>query len=54
MYLKLPDSLGEENAFSCDVSQIGHWATGDLEVNVCSPEDWERAQALVMRVYEES
>lgn len=52
--LKLPGELGEENAFSRNVSNIGSWGTGDLEVNVRSPEDWEKARPLIERAYQES
>jgi predicted transport protein len=52
--LKLPGELGEENAFSRNVSNIGSWGTGDLEVNVRTPEDWEKARPLVERAYQES
>ena len=54
MYLKLPGSLGEENSFSRDMSSIGHWGTGDLEVNVRTVEDWERARSLVDQAYQQS
>lgn len=52
--LKLPGELGEENAFSRNVSNIGSWGTGDLEVNVRSKEDWDKARPLVERAYFES
>jgi predicted transport protein len=54
MYLKLPGELGEENTFSRDVTQIGHWGTGNLEVNVRTPNDWEKARPLVEKAYQES
>lgn len=54
MYLKLPGDLGEENAFSRDVTHIGHWGTGNLEVNVRSQQDWEKARLLVERAYQDS
>ena len=54
MYLKLPGSLGEENSFSRDMSSIGHWGTGDLEVNIRNAEDWERARQLVDQAYQQS
>jgi predicted transport protein len=53
-YLNLPGELGEGNAFSRDVTNIGHWATGNLEVNVRNEEDWRRALPLIERAYEES
>lgn len=54
MYLKLSGSLGEENSFSRDVTNIGHWGTGNLEVNVRTAEDWEKARVLVEQAYQES
>lgn len=54
LYLKLPGSLGEENSFSRDVTNIGHWGTGNLEVNVRTPEDWDKASVLVEQAYQES
>ncbi|KEF32491.1 hypothetical protein D777_01125 [Marinobacter nitratireducens] len=54
MYLKLSGELGEESSFSRDVTHIGHWGTGNLEVNVRTPEDWEKARHLVDKAYQES
>src|SRR5690554_2573959 len=54
MYLKLPGELAEENSFSRDVTNIGHWGTGNLEVNVRTVEDWDKARALVDKAYQES
>lgn len=54
MYLKLPGELAEENSFSRDVTNIGHWGTGNLEVNVRTPEDWDKARELVDKAYQES
>ena len=54
MYLKLPGSLAEENSFSRDVTNIGHWGTGNLEVNVRTSEDWDKARELVDKAYQES
>ncbi|XKH59575.1 DUF5655 domain-containing protein [Halomonas sediminis] len=54
MYLKLPGALGEETAFSRDVTSIGHWGTGNLEVNIRTAGDWEKARKLVDQAYQES
>lgn len=54
LYLKLPGELSEENEFSRNVTTIGHWGTGNLEINVRTPEDWEKARPLVERAYQES
>ena len=54
MYLKLPGELAEENSFSRDVTNIGHWGTGNLEVNVRTMADWDKARELVDKAYQES
>lgn len=41
--------LAAENSFSRDVTNIGHWGTGNLEVNVRTLGDWEKARQLVYR-----
>jgi predicted transport protein len=52
--LKLPGELSEENAFSRNISNIGSWGTGDLEVNIRSQEDWVKARLLVDQAYQQS
>lgn len=53
--LKLdPASVSLEEGFSRDVSQIGHWGTGDLELVLRSPADLERAKPLIERCYTEN
>ena len=54
VYLKLAGSVAENNEFSRDVSSIGHWGTGDLEVNVRSAADLEKTKALIYASYEGS
>ena len=54
MYLNLSGEHAEESNFSRDVTNIGHWATGNLEVNVRDMDDWDRARALVEKAYKES
>lgn len=41
-----PDGIGK------DVSQIGHWGTGNLEVKVEEPSDIDRVMALIKQAYE--
>jgi predicted transport protein len=36
-----------EPGFTRDVTKIGHFGTGNLEVAIGSPHDFERAQALI-------
>lgn len=53
--LKLdPATVQLEEGFSRDVSKIGHWGTGDLELTLRSPGDFERAKALIERAYTEN
>ena len=53
LYLRLaPATLVVEKDFTRDVTTIGHWATGDLEVTIDSADDVARAQALIHRAYE--
>lgn len=53
LYLRLdPSKVELVKGFTRDVSSIGHWATGDLEVSVCDPADFERAKALIRQAYE--
>lgn len=54
VYLKLAGSVAENNEFSRDVSSIGHWGTGDLEVNVRSAADLDKTKALIYASYESS
>lgn len=54
LYLKLPGELSEENEFSRNVTTIGHWGTGNLEINVRMPEDWEKARPLIDKAYQQS
>jgi predicted transport protein len=54
LYVKLPGELSEENSFSRNVTNIGHWGTGNLELTVRTPDDWEKAKPLVEQAYLES
>ncbi len=55
LWLKLdPNSLTLEEGFSRDVRSIGHWGTGDLEVVVRTPADFEKARPLIERSYQEN
>jgi predicted transport protein len=48
LYLKVdPATVELENGFSRDVSNTGHWGTGDLEVILRSVEDLEKAKSLI-------
>ncbi|MBB5417075.1 DUF5655 domain-containing protein [Paraburkholderia atlantica] len=52
--LKLdPASVEMEEGFSRDVSQVGHWGTGDVELTLRGQADLERARPLLERSYAE-
>lgn len=51
LMLKLdPASVALGKGFSRDVTSIGHWGTGDLELTLRTPADFEKAKALIARV----
>jgi predicted transport protein len=53
VYLKVdPTTVPLESGFSRDVSNIGHFGTGNLELRLQSSLDFERAQPLMQRSYE--
>jgi len=55
IYLKVdPKSIPLEPDFSRDVTDVGHYGTGDLEVRVESDADLEKAKPLILRSYEVS
>lgn len=54
MYLKLPGKTAEEDGFSRNVTNIGHWGTGNLELALRTNEDWLRAKDLILQSYEAS
>lgn len=55
LYLKInPDKVDLQSGFSRDMRKIGHYGTGDLEINIYDAESFEKAKPLIMRSYEES
>ncbi len=53
--LKLdPATVESETGFLRDVTHIGHWGTGDLEVVLRKPADFEKAKTLIERAYQEN
>ena len=55
VYLKVdPKTAVLEEGFSRDVTKIGHFGTGDLELSLRALEDFARAQPLLQRSYEGS
>ena len=49
-----PTTIALEPGFTRDVSKIGHFGTGDLEITLSTPDDLERAKPLIKRSYDES
>jgi predicted transport protein len=49
-----PSSVKLEEGFTRDVSEVGHWGTGDLEITLRSADDLERAKSLLLKSYEAS
>lgn len=55
VFLKVdPTKIRLEKGFTRDVSSIGHFGTGDLEVNLKTPADLEKAKPLLLQSYEVS
>lgn len=54
-YLKLdPSTVELESGFTKDMTNIGHYGTGDLQVTLRKMDDFTKAQPLFIRSYEES
>jgi predicted transport protein len=47
-----PKSIVLEDGFTKDVTNIGHWGTGDLEISIQNLDDLEKARPLLQRSYE--
>lgn len=47
-------TIDYKEGFTRDTSQIGHWATGDVEVIIYSRADFEQAKPLIDRAYNEN
>jgi predicted transport protein len=55
VYLKTdPAGITLEPGFTRDMTKIGHFGTGDLEVAIGDRDDFERAQPLIMASYQAS
>jgi predicted transport protein len=53
LYLKVPmHQISLEKGFTRDLSKIGHFGTGDLEVKLQSNDDFEKAKPLILKSYE--
>jgi predicted transport protein len=49
-----PATVQLEEGFTRDVGNIGHWGTGDLELTLRTPADFEKAKGLIERAYQEN
>ncbi|MGV1098579.1 DUF5655 domain-containing protein [Thiovibrio sp. JS02] len=49
-----PESIELEKGFTRDVSNVGHFGTGDLEISIGSMNDFEKAKPLLLKSYEAS
>lgn len=55
LFLKVnPNKISLEKGFSRDVTHIGHWGTGDLELIINSDEDLEKAKPYITMSYDNS
>lgn len=55
LYLRLdPTTIELEDGFSRDVTRIGHFGTGNLELSLKTMDDFAKAQPLLRRAYEGS
>lgn len=55
LYLSLdPNKIKLEKGFTRDVTNIGHWGTGDLEVTLKNYDDLERCKSLILKSYEQN
>jgi len=55
VYVKVdPGSVTLESGFTKDMTSIGHYGTGDLEIRIKSDSDVENAKPLIVRSYEDS
>ncbi|KOF56145.1 transporter [Clostridium sp. DMHC 10] len=53
LYLRLePKDIAIEDGFTRDVTKIGHWGTGDLEITIKDVRDFEKAKEYIDRAYE--
>jgi predicted transport protein len=55
LFLKVdPSTVKLEEGFTRDVTSIGHYGTGNLQVSIRTQEDFERTLPLIQRSYEQS
>jgi predicted transport protein len=54
IYLKLEGNTAKEDGFTRDVTNIGHWGTGNFELTLRTNEDWLKTKELVLQSYDAS
>ena len=55
VYVKLkPEKIELKEGFTRDVTNIGHFGTGNVEITVSTPADLEQAKPLLLQSYEAS
>lgn len=53
LYVRLdPNKIKLEEGFTRDVTNIGHWGVGNLEIRISSADDFEKAKSLIHKSYE--
>lgn len=52
LYLHLPPASEVLPANGRDVSQVGHWGTGDIELSISNQAEFDLAKALIIKAYE--
>lgn len=52
LYLHLPPASEMLPANGRDVSQVGHWGTGDIELSISNQAEFDLAKALIIKAYE--
>lgn len=54
VYLKLPGESADEDGFTRNVTNIGHWGTGNFEIAIRNQNNWLKARDLILQSYEAS
>jgi predicted transport protein len=54
VYLKIDPAPFADDGFTRNVTDIGHYGTGDLEVTIRSMDDFDKAKPLLLQSYEGS
>jgi predicted transport protein len=54
LYLKLdPKATRGPRGISRDVTDVGHYGTGDLEISLKGPQDFDAAKSFIQQAYEQ-